>query len=150
MSAFKVSASVHSRSTDVCRLDLDAATSTVGSVDSVSMVWRVSEWLHGLGMSTVSLFVFSCRFVTHMLDLHLYRSDLYSSVSMPGSNDPTGRFRGVSAWLHGPGTSALSRFTFLSLADFYSFEFEPSVSTSTSRESVRTICTIGGWPGRHR
>ena len=92
VNASKVSASVHSCSTDVCRLDLDAAALTVGSVDSVSTVWRVSEWLHGLGMSVVSLFVFSRRFVTHMLDLHLYRSDLDSTMSTAGPMDPTGTF----------------------------------------------------------
>ena len=92
VNASKVSASVHSRSTDVCRLDPDAAALTVGSVDSVSTVWRVSEWLHGLGMSAVSLFVFSHRFVTHMLDLHLYRSDLDSTMSTAGPMDLTGTF----------------------------------------------------------
>ena len=44
MDAFKVSVSAVSRSTDVCRYDLDATTLTVGSMGPIEMFGGVSGW----------------------------------------------------------------------------------------------------------
>ena len=76
------------RLTNVSRFRFEPSTSTDESNDAGLTLWRVSEWLCGLGMSAVSLFIFSHRFVTHILDLHLYRSDLDLTALTAGSNDP--------------------------------------------------------------
>ena len=114
------------------------------------MVWRVSEWLHGLGMSTVSLFVFSRRFVTHMLDLHLYRSDLDSTMLTAVSNVSIRTFRSVCGWLRESGTFQVSRFVLLHHFDLHRFNLESSASTAMPNGSERTICEVDGWHGRHR
>ena len=86
VTALKVGVSAVPRLINVCRFGFDAGVLMVGSMDSVSTFWGVSEWLHGAGMSAVSLFVFSRRFVTDTLDLDLYRSDLDSTTVSSTSN----------------------------------------------------------------
>ena len=146
VSASKVSVSADSRLIDVCRYGFDSAASTDESNDSVSTLWRVTGWLCSAGMSVVSLFVFSCRFVTDMLDLDLYRSDLDGNMSTPGSNDPMHTFHIISAWLRCAGAFLVSRFDFWHLADSCRYGFDSSASTSMPNVSIWTICRSDRWP----
>ena len=52
--ASKVGVSAVLRSTDVCRCDLDAATSTAGSMYPMESFRGISGWLRSVGMSQVS------------------------------------------------------------------------------------------------
>ena len=146
VTVLKVGVSTVPRLTDISRSRFHLAMSTDESNDSVSMLWRVTGWLRGAGMSTVSLFVFSCRFVTDTLDLDLYRSDLDGNALMPGSNDPVHTFHIVSAWLRCAGAFLVSRFDFWHLADSCTYGFDSSMSTSTPNMSIRTICRSDRWP----
>ena len=74
VSASKVSPSADLCSIDVCRSRFDLATLMAGCMDSVLTFWWVSKGLGESGMSAISLFIFSCRFVIDMLDLDLYIS----------------------------------------------------------------------------
>ena len=76
----KVSLSTCFHSINVSRYEFDAAVLTVRYMDSVSMFWRVSEWLRDVGTSQVSRFDFM-RFVD------LYRFDLKSSALTVGYNE---------------------------------------------------------------
>ena len=125
----KVSTSVHLRSTNVCRRDLDSATLTGGSIDSVWMVWRVSGWLRNSGMSQVSGFDF-------LRIVDLYRFDLDVIASTVGSNGPIQTFRVVWRWLHCAGTYPVSLFDLLHCFviqtldfDHYRCDLHPAVST---------------------
>ena len=90
----------------------------------------------------VSLFIFSRRFVTHMLDLHLYRSDLDSNSSTAGSNDHIQVFRQVPMWLRNADAFWVSHFDFLRLADIYRYEFDSSVLPVMSNVSIQTFCGL--------
>ena len=146
ITALKVGISAVPRLTDISRLQFHSAASMDESNDSVSTLWRVTGWLRGAGMSAVSLFVFSRRFVTDTLDLDLYRSDLDGNVSTPGSNDPMHTFRVVLAWLRCAGAFLVSCFDFWRLADSCRYGFDSSASMSMPNVSIRTICRSDRWP----
>ena len=145
VNASKVSASVHSRSTDVCRLDLDAAASTAGPMDSVSMVWSVSAWLHDASAYLVSRFDF-----LRLIDL--YSFDLNPAASTPRSIDPIATFQREFRSLRGPGTSAVSRFALscwflidtLDL-DLYRFDLHVDGSTAGSNDPIQTFRVVWRW-----
>ena len=124
--------------------------STDESNDSIGTFRRVSGWLRGVGVYPVSDSIFSCLIDTDVLDLYLYRFDLDADGSMAGFNDPIQMFREISGWLRGLGTSAVSRFAFSSLADFYRLNLEPSASTPWPNKSIWMFCGFGWWLGRHR
>ena len=137
VNASKVSASVHLRSTDICRLDLDAAASTVGPMDSVLTVWSVSAWLRNASAYLVSRFDF-----LRLIDL--YSFDLNPAMSTPESNDSIGTFRVDYGWLRCAGVSAVSRFIFSRCIDLYRCELDSSALTAGPDESIRTICMADG------
>ena len=136
---------IHTLDLELSRHDLDSTTSALGSNDPIQVFRIVCGWLRCASALQVSLFKLLRHFVVDALDPDVYRSDLVSSTSEPGSNDPMETFRGVSGWLCGMGTSAVSRFAFSSLADFYRFDLESSTSTAPSNGSVRTICGMDWW-----
>ena len=98
----------------------------------------------------MSHFPFLCYFVVEMPDPDLYRSDFDPIALTPGSNDPIGTFRRVSTWLRKAHAFEVGLFDFLRLTNVYSFDFEFSTSTAPSNESIRMICVLDGWLGRHR
>ena len=53
-------------------------------------------------------------------------------------------------WLRSAHVFEVSRFDLLRLVDVYRFEFESSMSTVASDESIRTVWMLGGWPRQHR
>ena len=139
VNASKVSASVHSRSTDSCRLDLDAAASTAGPMDSVLTVWSVYAWLRNASAYLVSHFNFLCL-------IDLYSFNLNPATSTPWSIDPIAMFRWEFGWLRGLGTSAVSRFTLLHWflidmldLDLYRFDLHATASASPSNKSNDSI-----------
>ena len=95
-------------STDICRVKFDAAASMPGSVDLLATFQVVSGWLHSMGTSQVSHFVFLHLIDADALDLEHYRYDLHPAALTPGSNDPIGLFRVVSTWLRDSGASQVS------------------------------------------
>ena len=138
---------------DLYRFDLHPIALMAGSNDPIQALRGISEWLGKSGMSAISLFVFSCRFVIDMLDLDLYRHDLDPTVSPSPSNesnDSVRTFQGVFGWLRCVSTSMVSLFDFERLADFSRFNLDSSTSTSTPDVSIRMICRVYGWHGRHK
>ena len=73
------------------RCDLDVATLTAGSMDSVSTFWKVSGWLRNVAMSQVSCFDFLCCF-------DLYSFDFESSASMAPSSGSVRTICGIGGW----------------------------------------------------
>ena len=152
VNASKVSISVVLRLINICRSRFDTAASTAGSMDSVSTFWGVSEWLCGVGMSTVSLFVFSRRFVTDTLDLDLYRSDLDLTAASSMSNVSEATFQIVLGWLRRSQrviASQVGVFDFWRLVDIYRSDLDPSASPSMRNVSIWTLCRMDRWHGRH-
>ena len=143
-----MSVSIFTRSTDISRFNLDAATSTPGSNNPTGMFQRVSVWLGSSGMFQVSGFDLLLLFVVETLNLELYRPDL-DSITSPSlsneSNDSIGLFWIILGWLHYAGMFQVSCFDFLRLADFYSFDLESSVSMAMPNVSIWTICMVDGW-----
>ena len=86
--ASKVGISDLLRSTDVCRLDLDAAALPSMFDVSIRMFRSICGWLRDSRASQVSCFAVLHLFVVETLDFELYRFDLGPSVSTPGSSDP--------------------------------------------------------------
>ena len=129
----KVSLSTISHWADVYRFDLDAATSTAGPRDSVSMLWVVSVWLHIVGTSQVSRFDILLLFVIKTLDLNLYRSEFDLITLMAGSNDPIGTFGQEFRWLCDVHASQVSRFDFCHLTDVSRYNFQSSTVTHQTR-----------------
>ena len=66
-------------------------------------------------------------------------------MSTPGSNDPTGTSRKVSAWLHGAGTHPVSHFDFCGLADICRYGFDAAALTVESNDSISTVWRDSGW-----
>ena len=135
---------------DLYSFDLNPAASTPRSIDPIAMFQREFGWLRGPGTSAVSRFALLRWFLIDTLDLDLYRFDLHAAASTSPSNesnDSIGPFRCISAWLHATHAFKVSRFDFMCLADFFSFDFESSASMSTHNDSVQTFCVLDGWPG---
>lgn len=59
-------------------------------------------------------------------------------------------FRMISGWLRGSRASKVSCFGFPPCADFHSFKFDASASTSASDHSVQTLYVLGVRPRRHK
>ena len=149
-SAYLVSRFDFLRLIDLYSFDLNPAASTPRSIDPIATFRREFGWLRGPGMSTVSRFALLRWFLIDTLDLDLYRFDLHAAASTSPSNesnDSIGPFRCISTWLCATHTFEVSRFDFMCLADFFCFNFESSVSTSTCNDSVQTFCVSDGWPG---
>ena len=127
------------------RFNLDPTMLTPGSMDLTGTYRGVSLWLCSSGTFQVSGFDFLCIFVVDTLDLEPYRFDLVSSMSMPGSNDPTGTFRNVPMWLRSAGAFGVSIFIFWRLTDVSRLDFDSTTSPSMSNESVRTFQSVCGW-----
>ena len=98
-----------------------------GSVDLPATFQVVSGWLHGMGMSQVSHFVFLHLIDADVLDLEHYRYDLHPATSMPGSNNPIGTYGVSLGWLRKSGTSAVSDFVFSRLIDTNALNLESSI-----------------------
>ena len=149
-SAYLVSRFDFLRLIDLYSFNLNPATSTPRSIDPIATFRREFGWLRGPSTSAVSRFALLRWFLIDTLDLDLYRFDLHAAAStLPSneSNDSIGPFRCISTWLRATHAFEVSRFDFMCLADFFSFNFESSVSTSTRNDSVQTFCVSDGWPG---
>ena len=66
-------------------------------------------------------------------------------MSTPCSVDLPATLRGISTWLHGLGTSVVSRFIFLHYAEVSRFNFEFSTSTVPCNESRWTVWMSDEW-----
>ena len=135
---------------DLYSFDLNPAALTPRSIDPIATFRQEFGWLRGPGTSMVSRFTLLRWFLIDTLDLDLYRFDLHAAVSTSPSNesnDSIGPFRCISAWLRATHTFEVSRFDFMCLADFFSFDFESSASTSMHNDSIQTFCVSDGWPG---
>ena len=115
-------------------LDLDSTTSALGSIDPIQAFWIVCRWLCCASVLQVSLFELLRHFVVDTLDPDVYRSDLVSSTSEPGSNDPMETFRGVSGWLRDSHASQVSHFDFSCFVDLYRFNLDPAASAVSQSE----------------
>ena len=144
INASQVSLSAVPHPTDISRFNLDAATSTAGPMDPMEAFGNVCGWLRAVHKSQVSGFIPLCYFVVQTLDLHLYRSDLDSSVSPPRSMALQAMFQNVAMWLHGAHAFKVCCFVFLRCIDLYRLEFDSAMSTAASNVSVRAICGTGG------
>ena len=127
--------------------------STDESNDSIGVFGAVSKWLGELGMSTVSLFVFSHRFIIDTLDLELSRYNLDPTVSPSPSNefnDSVQRFRIICGSLCCTSALQVGLSTVLRLVDFCRCGFQSSASLSMPNRSKRMLCVLDGWLRRHR
>ena len=77
---------------ELSRHDLDSTTSALGSNDPIQAFRIICGWLRCASALQVSLFKLLHHFVIDTLDPDVYRSDLVSSASEPGSNDPMETF----------------------------------------------------------
>ena len=141
----KVSVSADSRLIDVCRYGFDAAASTFGSNDPAGTSWRVYKWLGGLGTFQVSRFSVLHLFTVDALDLEHYRYDLHPAALTPGSNDPIGSFRVISAWLHDSGVSQVSVSVCFRPINVSRFEFNTATSTPGSMDLPATLPRVYKW-----
>ena len=135
----------------LCRLNLDVAALLLPfnkSNDSISTVWRVSGWLHDVGMSQVSHFDFLCYFVIDTLDLDLYRYDLDPTMLPSPSNepnDPVRRFWIVCGSLHHASALQVGLSAVLCLVDFCRYDFDSSMSMARPNGSIHeaTLDNLG-------
>ena len=124
---------------ETCRSLLWLLVSTFCCGGSVFTMFDVSHlclgwwrWENGLIRSLV------CTFLSALLtDVFRYNFDLITL--MAESMDPIETFWVVLAWLHGTGTSAVSCFTFSSLADLYRCEFDSPTLKLMPSESIWTV-----------
>ena len=133
------------RLTDVCRCNFGAATSMPGSVDLPAMFQVVSGWLHGMGMSQVSHFMFLHLIDADVLDLEHYRYDLHPAMSTPGSNNPIGLFRVISMWLHDSAASQVSISVRFHLINISRYDFDSTTLTPGSNDPIGTYGVGLGW-----
>ena len=140
--ASKVSVSVFTCSTDVCRDKFDAAMLTPGPMDPMEMFGVVSGWLHNAGTSVVSGFTLS-----RLIDA--YALDLQSSVFVPmlpwhpGLNSKlTNHSNLFSRSLHCPhhiNVSQVSISDLLHSTDICRSEFDVATSMAGSMDSMETF-----------
>ena len=133
------------RSTNVCRFKFNAAALTPGSVDLLAMFRVVSGWLHGMGTSQVSHFMFLCLIDTDALDLEHYRYDLQPATSTPGSNDPIGSFWVISVWLHDSAASQVSISVRFHPINISRYDFDSTTLTPGSNDPIGTYGVGLGW-----
>ena len=125
--------------------DFNVAASMPGSVDLPAMFQVVSRWLHGMGTSQVSHFVFLCLIDADVLDLERYRYNLHPAVSTPGSNDPIGSFWVVSAWLHDSTASQVSISVHFHPINVSRYNFDSTALTPGSNDPICTYGVSLGW-----
>ena len=130
---------------DVCRYRFDAAASTFGSNDPAGTSRRVYEWLGGLGTFQVSRFSILRLFTIDALDLERYRYNFHPAASTPGSNDPIGSFRVVSAWLRNSGASQVSVSIHFRPINVSRFKFNMAASTPGSMDLPATLPRVYEW-----
>ena len=116
-----------------------------GSNDPAGTSWRVYEWLGGLGTFQVSRFSVLRLFTVDVLDLERYRYDFHPAASTPGSNNPIGSFRVVSAWLHDSGASQVSVSIRFHPINISRFEFNTAASTPGSMDLPATLSRVYEW-----
>ena len=140
--ASKVSVSVFTCSTDICRDKFDAAMLTPGPMDPMETFGVVSGWLLNAGTSTVSGFALSCLIDAYALNL---QSSVFAPMLPwhPGLNSKltncSDLFSRSPCCPHRVNASQVSVSDLLHSTDICRSEFDAATSTAGSMDSMETF-----------